>query len=251
MSMFRPCAIIPVYNHPDTVQSVVQAVRAHDLTVVLVDDGSSAECAAVLDRLAAADPEVRLLRLPANRGKGAAVLSGARAALADGFTHALQVDADGQHDTGAIPEALELARRHPRALVAGVPVFDANIPRSRRYGRWFTHIFVWLNTWSLSVRDALCGFRVYPLPQTVALAERHRIGERMDFDIDIAVRLVWENLPVRSVPVAVRYPADGVSHFDLWRDNLRIARTHARLLLGMLMRAPLLLSRRLTGTQAG
>lgn len=251
MSTFRPCVIIPVYNHPATVQAVVKAVRAHDLTVLLVDDGSAAECAAVLDRLAAGDPEVRLLRLPANRGKGAAVLSGARAALADGFTHALQIDADGQHDTGAIPEALELARRHPRALVAGVPVFDANIPRSRRYGRWFTHAFVWLNTWSLSVRDALCGFRVYPLPQTVALAARHRIGERMDFDIDIAVRLVWENLPVRSVPVAVRYPADGVSHFDLWRDNLRIARTHARLLLGMLIRVPLLLSRRLTGTQAG
>lgn len=251
MSTFRPCAIIPVYNHPDTVQAVVEAVRAHTLPVILVDDGSSTECAAVLDRLAAVDPEVRLLRLPANRGKGAAVLSGARAVLADGFTHALQIDADGQHDTGAIPEALDLARRHPRALVAGVPVFDANIPRSRRYGRWFTHIFVWLNTWSLSVRDALCGFRVYPLPQTVALAERRRIGERMDFDIDIAVRLVWENLPVRSVPVAVRYPADGVSHFDLWRDNLRIARTHARLLLGMLIRAPRLLWRRLTGTQAG
>jgi glycosyltransferase involved in cell wall biosynthesis len=226
---------------------VVEEVRAHLLPVMLVDDGSAAGCAAVLDRIAAADPGVRLLRLPLNRGKGAAVLSGVRVALADGFSHAVQIDADGQHDTSAIPEALDLARRHPRALVAGVPVFDANIPRSRLYGRWFTHVFVWLNTWSLSLRDALCGFRVYPLPQTAALAARQKIRERMDFDIDIAVRLVWDNLPVYSVPVAVSYPADGVSHFDLWRDNLRISRTHARLLAGMLVRSPLLLWRRLTG----
>lgn len=250
MSTFRPCAIIPVYNHSSAVRAVVGKVRAHALPVILVDDGSSSECAAVLDRIASADPEIRLLRLPVNRGKGAAVLHGVRVALANGFSHGVQIDADGQHDTDAIPKALELARRYPRALVAGAPVFDANIPRSRLYGRWFTHVFVWLNTWSLALRDALCGFRVYPLPQTAALAERQKIRERMDFDIDIAVRLVWDNLPVYSVPVAVSYPVDGVSHFDLWRDNLRISRTHARLLAGMLARSPRLLWRRLTGAWA-
>lgn len=245
--MFRPCAIIPVYNHPAAIRTVVERVRGHGLPVVLVDDGSAPACAAVLDRLAAEDADVCLLRLPVNQGKGVAVLRGVRAALESGYTHGLQIDADGQHDADAIPAALTLARRHPQALIAGAPVFDASIPRSRLYGRWATHLFVWLNTWSLAIRDALCGFRVYPLGATQALAERRAIGRRMDFDIDIAVRLVWSNMPVYSVPVAVHYPADGVSHFDLWRDNLRIARTHVRLLFGMLLRAPILLWRRLPG----
>lgn len=251
MTAFKPCAIIPVYDHPVPVVSVVKQLRDFNLPVILVDDGSGAECAAVLDALAANNPEVHLLRLMVNSGKGAAVMKGLRAALAQGFSHALQIDADGQHDANAVPDALALAREQPQALVLGVPVFDASIPRLRLSGRWLTHVFVWLNTWSFSIRDAMCGFRVYPLRPTVALADRHQMSERMDFDIEIAVRLVWANLSVLSVPVAVRYPADGISHFDLWRDNLLISRIHARLMLGMLLRAPMLLGRLLNSTVRG
>jgi len=243
---FRPCAIIPVYNHADAIAAVVAGVRQYDLPIILVDDGSEPKCAEILDQLAAGKEQIELLRLERNSGKGCAVLAGARAALFGGYTHALQIDADGQHDPGAIPAALAQARLYPTALIAGVPIFDANIPNARLYGRWFTHIFVWLNTWSFALRDALCGFRVYPLAETVALANRHRIGQRMDFDIDIGVRLMWDNVPVKPVSVAVSYPSDGVSHFDLLRDNLRISRTHARLILGMLVRIPLLLTQRLS-----
>lgn len=242
---FRPCAVIPFYNHPDAIAQVVASVRAHDLPVILVDDGSEPGCAASLQSLASGDAQIHVLRLPTNAGKGVAVLTGARAALAAGYSHALQIDADGQHDCAAIPAALAQAQRHPNALIAGEPVFDASIPRARLYGRWFTHFFVWLNTWSFALRDALCGFRVYPLAQTVALANRVNIARGMDFDIDIAVRLMWDNVPVKPVKVAVHYPSDGVSHFDLWRDNLRIARAHTWLVFGMLVRIPLLLSQRL------
>lgn len=245
-SHFRACAIIPVYNHPAAIGAVVAQVRGYDLPVILVDDGSEPACAALLKQLAANEDQITLLRLDTNSGKGCAVLAGARAALALGYSHGLQIDADGQHDASAIPAALGIARRYPRALVAGVPQFDASIPAARLYGRWFTHIFVWLNTWSFALKDALCGFRVYPLAATVALANRIQIGRGMEFDIDIGVRLMWDNVPVKSVCVAVSYPSDGVSHFDLLRDNLRISRTHTRLVFGMLIRIPLLFCYRLS-----
>ncbi len=240
----RICALIPVFDHAHSIGEVVAGVRSCGLPVILVDDGSSCHCAHELDRQTAADPEVELIRLPVNAGKGAAVLAGARQALARGFSHGFQIDADGQHDLGAIPEALERTRQSPTAVVGGKPIFDASIPAARLYGRYVTYALVWLNTWSFAIRDPLCGFRVYPLAETVALANRQRIRQRMDFDVDIIVRLVWDAVPIDSVPVAVRYPIDGISHFDLRRDNLLLARLHALLFLGMLIRAPLLATRR-------
>lgn len=240
------CAIIPVYNHPTTIGSVVAGLRHYDLPIILVDDGSDATCATTLADLAANDTNVSLLRLRRNAGKGAAVTAGAREAMARGYSHILQIDADGQHDTEAVPGALREAHRHPDAMIIGVPVFDESIPRARLYGRWLSHVLVWTQTWSLAIRDAMCGFRIYPLSAYVALASRHHIGRRMDFDIDIAVRLVWNRVPVRRVPVAVRYPADGISHFNMWRDNARITALHIRLLAGMLIRSPRLAHRRLS-----
>lgn len=243
-SRVAACAIIPVYNHPSTIAAVVAGLRWHDLPVILVDDGSEPVCAAVLAEIAAADASVSLVRLSHNHGKGYAVIAGARAALARGFSHGLQIDADGQHDTDAVPQALRQASLHPAAMINGVPVFDASIPRARLYGRWLSHMLVWVQTWSLAVRDAMCGFRIYPLVQFVALADRYPISPRMDFDIDIAVRMVWANVPVQCVPVAVHYPTDGVSHFRMWRDNVRITCLHLRLLAGMLVRVPVLVCRR-------
>lgn len=239
------CAIIPYYNHPATIQAMVEALRQYGLPVIIVDDGSDEASAAVLSAVQADNRGVCVLNLPSNRGKGEAVVVGARAALQRGYTHMLQIDADGQHDTNAVPAALHAAREHPRAMVIGIPVFDASIPRARFYGRWLTHGLVWVQTWSLAIRDAMCGFRIYPLAPFVALADRHRIAARMGFDIDVAVRLVWDDVPVRHVPVAVRYPQDGISHFDMWRDNVRITLLHLRLLGGMLLRAPGLARRRL------
>lgn len=244
-SAVAACAIIPVYNHPTTIAAVVTQLRRHDLPVFLVDDGSDDTCAQVLHDLAESQAEIFLLRLPHNSGKGVAVTAGAREALARGYSHMLQIDADAQHDTDAVPEALREARRYPEAMIIGVPVFDASIPKARLYGRWLTHMLVWVQTWSLDIRDAMCGFRIYPLAAYVALADQHAISPRMGFDIDIAVRMVWKNIAVRRVPVAVRYPADGISHFDMWRDNARITLLHLRLLGGMLIRTPRLARQRL------
>lgn len=235
--MHSLCAVIPVYDHEHAVGRVVDELLAHRLPCVLVDDGSSVSCAAVLDRLAR-QPGVALVRLPRNAGKGAAVQAGFAEARRLGHSHALQVDADGQHDLTQVPLFAEHACREPKALVCGHPRYDDSVPTGRRIGRYVTHVWVWINTCSFDIRDSMCGLRLYPLDAVEELLRHERIGSRMDFDTDILVRLHWRGVPMRWLPVAVHYPSDGLSHFRMGRDNLRISAMHARLFGGMLLRAP-------------
>ncbi|QRK05203.1 glycosyltransferase family 2 protein [Archangium violaceum] len=243
----KVCAVIPVYNHGEAVGAVVGGVRAQGLPCVLVDDGSEPGCAAVLDALAEGDRSgIELVRLPENQGKGGAMMAGLRAAKERGFSHALQIDADGQHDTSDIPRFLHLAEQSPEKLICGTPVYDASVPKGRLYGRYATHIWVWINTLSFTIRDSMCGFRVYPLEPTVQLLDTVKLGKRMDFDVEVLVRLFWRGMGIVNNPTPVRYPSDGISHFDVLWDNVRISRMHARLFLGMLVRLPLLLWRKVT-----
>ncbi|KAA5845009.1 glycosyltransferase family 2 protein [Pseudomonas chlororaphis] len=241
--MHNPCAVIPVYNHEAAVPAVVEALLASGLPCVLVDDASSPACAAVLEQLAERE-QVFLVKLAVNQGKGGAVMAGLREASRLGFSHALQVDADGQHDLRDVDNFIATSRTHPEALVCGYPQYDASVPKGRFYARYLTHVWVWINTLSLQIPDSMCGFRVYPLPPILALIDSVKIGQRMDFDTDILVRLSWRNQPMRWLPTQVRYPADGLSHFRLLHDNLLISSMHARLFFGMLLRAPLILWRR-------
>jgi glycosyltransferase involved in cell wall biosynthesis len=243
--MFKPCALIPVYNHEHAIGTVVAAVLAQGLPCILVDDGSSPACARVLDELAAASPgKVTLVRHAVNQGKGGAVLTGFTAAGKLGFSHALQIDADGQHDTGDIPAFLALAQRHPQAAVIGSPVYDESVPKVRLYARYLTHVWVWINTLSFAIRDSMCGFRVYPVAPVLELAARQKLGLRMNFDPEVLVRLHWAGMPVVNQPTRVSYPLDGVSHFQAVRDNVLISRMHATLFFGMLLRLPILLGRK-------
>ena len=243
MSRHRPCALIPVYNHGRTVAAVARGLRAQGLPCVLIDDGSEPDCAAVLDALAR-EPGMHLVRRSANGGKGMAMLDGFRAADKLGYSHALQIDADGQHDAGDIPRFVQRAQEHPEAVICGVPIYDDSVPKARLYGRYLTHVWVWINTLSLSIIDSMCGFRVYPLPATLAVIDRERIGSRMDFDTEILVRMYWRGVAVVNEKTRVRYPEDGVSHFRPWQDNVAISKMHARLFFGMLWRLPRLLWRK-------
>lgn len=242
--MFVPCVVIPVYNHEHAIGKVVGQVLAHHLHCILVDDGSSPACAAVLDALAAANPgRVVLEHHAVNQGKGGAVLTGFRRAAQDGYSHVLQVDADGQHSVSDIPRFLTAARARPQALVAGCPVYDESVPKLRLYARYLTHVWVWINTLSLAIRDSMCGFRVYPVAPVLALSARRKLGLRMNFDIEILVRLYWDGVEVVNLPTRVGYPEDGVSHFKAWTDNVLITRLHVALFFGMLPRIPSLLVR--------
>jgi glycosyltransferase involved in cell wall biosynthesis len=243
--VFNPCILIPVYDHEHAVGAVLEAVLSHGVPCILVDDGSAPACAHVLDALARAAPErVTLVRHAGNLGKGAAVLTGFAQAFRAGHSHVLQVDADGQHCIGDIPRFLKHAEQHPHAVIVGYPVFDATVPKVRLYGRYLTHLCVWLNTLSFDIKDSMCGFRVYPVAKVMALMARQTIGRRMNFDTDIVVRLYWDGLEMVNAPTRVRYPKDGVSHFRMWADNVLIVRMHALLFCGMLRRLPTLLARK-------
>ncbi|HZD41477.1 MAG TPA: glycosyltransferase family 2 protein [Terriglobales bacterium] len=242
--MFKPCVVIPVYNHDRAVDAVVQAVLAQNLSCILVDDGSSPQCASRLDELVAGAPtQITLIRHPVNRGKGGAVLTAARYAAQAGYSHALQIDADGQHRVSDIPRFLAQAAAHPQALIIGCPDFSESVPWSRFCLRYLTHVWVWINTLSWQIKDSMCGFRVYPLPPLIALDQRQKLGARMNFDTEVLVRLYWEGLEIVNIPTPVVYPRDGVSHFRGVLDNFLISRMHATLFFGMLLRLPLLLAR--------
>ncbi|MCK7287724.1 glycosyltransferase family 2 protein [Enterobacter asburiae] len=241
---FRPCVLIPCYNHGAMIARVLSRLAPFGLPCLVVDDGSEAVTRQELERLAAEQPQMTLVRLAQNAGKGAAVIRGLEECVRAGYTHAVQVDADGQHAIEDIPKLLALAERHPDALISGQPIYDDSIPRSRLYGRWVTHVWVWIETLSLQLKDSMCGFRVYPVSPTLRLAARETLGKRMDFDTEVMVRLYWQGNTSVFLPTRVTYPQDGLSHFDALKDNVRISLMHTRLFFGMLPRMPGLLFRR-------
>ena len=222
-------ALIPTYDNPRTVRGVVERVREHGLEVIVVDDGSGPDgrdaCAAL-----ARDGLATVVRRDRNGGKGAACKDGFAKARELGYTHAFQVDADGQHDVAQIPAFAAAAAREPQALVLGYPEYDASAPRSRRFARGLTSFWVALEVGRRgAVRDAMIGFRVYPLDAVLSLPP---FGDGMEFDIEVVVQLVRRGTPTVNLPVAVRYLSaeeGGVSHFQPLRDNLRFAWMHSKL----------------------
>lgn len=245
---FRPAVLIPVYNHETAIGPTLDEVLAYDYPVLMIDDGSSDACRDVLIKLRDRNPDrVSLVRLAQNGGKGRAVKTGFDTLMGQGYSHAVQIDADGQHDISDLPLFLETSLNNPDCLVTGYPKFDENIPRIRFYGRYLTHICVWINTLSFEIRDTMCGYRVYPLAAIVKLLEQEQCGNRMDFDPEIIVRWYWSGGKIVNLPTRVRYPIDGVSHFDVWNDNFLISLMHARLFFGMLYRMPGILWRRSRG----
>ena len=163
----QTCFVIPVYNHPHYLQALVEHLSGFDLSIVVVNDGSDTECTAILRQLRSQYKQVDLVEHQVNQGKGQAVITGLLHAYNLGYSHALQIDADGQHDWSDIQRFLDTAQQNPAAMVIGQPIFDQSVPRKRLYGRYATHIWVWINSLSFEIKDSMCGFRDYPLVQTV------------------------------------------------------------------------------------
>lgn len=231
--------LIPSYNTGPRVLDIVREARRHWTPVWVVVDGSTDGTAEALQALAETDPGVRVLHLPRNRGKGAAVLHGLRAAGSAGFTHVLTMDADGQHPADRIPPFMAASMARLGALVLGVPVFAADAPALRVKGRRVSNWWANLETGWAGIGDSLFGFRVYPLAELRATMEASRWMRRYDFDAEAAVRLVWRGLPPINLPVPVRYfgaAEGGVSHFRYLRDNALLTWMHIRLVLGALAR---------------
>lgn len=224
----RYCAVVPTYDNPETVARVAAALANEVETVFVVDDGSGPVAREVCAALHA-PPRIQTVRRDRNGGKGAAVLTGLDVARQAGFTHALQADADGQHDLSRAAAFIETSRREPRALILGHPVYDESAPRVRRSAREITRFWVDIETGRGTITDAMVGFRVYPVAATLGLPVA---GRRMDFDVEVAVRFAWSGQPIVNLPVGVRYLSaeeGGRSHFQPIRDNIRLAWMHSRL----------------------
>lgn len=240
------CVIVPVYNHPDKLQHLVATFSEMNLSVIMIDDGSDENCRQVLAQLAQENAHMTLQTHSSNQGKGAAIKTGIQMAQMAGFTHALQIDADGQHDMDDVPRFIEAMNKQPDALIAGYPQFDESIPKLRYYGRYASHVWVWINTLSMTIKDSMCGFRIYPVARSHQLIADESVGNRMDYDGEFIVRWYWAGQPLAQIPTRVIYPENGVSHFRLFKDNCLISWMHARLFFGMICRLPRLLKRRWT-----
>lgn len=243
--------LIPSYNPGPAVFETVRGARARWAPVWVVVDGSTDGTTDELRAMAEHDPLLRVLVLPVNSGKGAAVLHGLDAASAAGYTHVLTMDSDGQHPAGRIPDFMAESIRHPEAMILGKPVFDADAPQLRVQGRKVSNSWAKLETMGAGIGDSLFGFRVYPVAPLRRIMQRQRWMRRFDFDPEAVVRLSWAGVPAINLPAAVRYPSaeeGGVTHFNYLRDNSLLTWMHTRLFLGFLPRIPLLLWRWVTGS---
>lgn len=246
--------LIPSYNPGPKVFEAVQAARQYWNPVWVVVDGSTDGTTEPLQQLAQQDAGLRILVLPNNQGKGAAVLSGLDEAARQGFSHVLCMDSDGQHPAALIPEFMACSQARPASMVLGVPVFDASAPALRVKGRKISNWWANLETLWMGIGDSLFGFRVYPVAPLRNIMHRQRWMRRFDFDPEAVVRLCWHGVWPVNLPSPVRYfRADegGVSHFNYWRDNRLLTWMHIRLMTGFVLRLPLLAFRRLTTPDKG
>lgn len=241
--MIKLVAIIPHYRHIDTLPSVIEALRHYQLPIVVVDDGSGESYFTALEKIKADD--VTLLTQTPNQGKGSAVKYGIKWAAANGYTHALQIDADGQHDISHLSTFIATAQARPEAVICARPVYQQDAPKSRLHGRKINNFWNIIHTWSRDIKDGMIGLRIYPIASSLTVIENQYLGDRMDFDNEMLIHLYWQRQPLIWIDTPIYYHRDGISHFHNWRDNWQISKMHTRLFFQMLWRRISLLFNRL------
>lgn len=229
--------LIPSFNTGRRLAVTVGEALAAWPDVWVVIDGSTDGSPEAIEALAAAHPRLRILHRERNGGKGAAVATGIAAARAAGFTHALVLDADGQHPIDHIRPFMAASRESPDAMVLGKPSFGPEAPLERLLGRKLSIGLTHLQTLGPVIGDPLFGFRIYPLAPLQSVMDDTRTARRYDFDPEVVVRLFWLGVPVINLPAPCRYltrEEGGVSHFNYLRDNVRMTRLHLRLIAELL-----------------
>lgn len=248
--MNRYAFIVPVYRHGSTLEYVVSSLQKYGFPVIVVDDGNDEADKKFIREVQKKYSNVVLVEHKKNKGKGKAVNDGVIRAAQLGMTHVFQLDSDGQHDLGAVDEFINLSEKNPSAIICGYPQYDDTVPRHRLNGRKIANFWIHVVTVSGKIKDAMIGFRIYPVAPYAGLLKRHAIiDSHMGYDIDILVHLSWKNIDVISSPVKISYPKDGVSNFRAVRDNIHISLTYARLCCGMIIRLPLLVLNALKGNR--
>lgn len=224
--MEKFCLVIPIYRHLEQFKAFVTKLPA--MPIFLINDGNSPSDREQLSKIAARHHLI-LISLPHNQGKNAALLAGMKAAYSQGFDYAVQIDADGQHQVEDIAKFINLSKQNPQAIINACPIYDHTVPKSRLYGRKITNFWVVIETGGCYIKDAMCGFRVYPLKPLTPLLNRGLVFNRMGGDIEIIVKAHWMGLKIINVPTKVVYPKDGFSNFRTFTDNLKISLLHSLL----------------------
>jgi len=242
--------LIPSYNPGNRVYETIRTARQHWNPVWVVIDGSTDDSVERLHALAAEDDGLKIVHLPVNQGKGAAVLHGIELAAKQGYTHVLTMDSDGQHPAALIPQFMARSSELPHDMILGMPVFDASAPSIRVKGRKISNWWANAETLWAGIGDSLFGFRVYPIAPLRQIMRKQAWMRRFDFDPEAVVRLCWHGVKPINLPAPVQYfnaEQDGVSHFNYLRDNVLLTRMHIRLCLEFLLRLPVLIIRRMQG----
>jgi len=237
--------IIPVYRHGRTVCPIAEQLASMDLPVILVDDGNEIETKNLLAECAAKTHGIVLVRLEKNTGKGGAFSIGLQKAKELGLTHVLQIDADGQQDISKVKFFLDESAANPTKVICGFPEFDNTAPMYRIKGRKISTFWAAIVTLSMDLKDVHCGLRVYPVDASLRITKGFLFDKRMGFDLEILIRLYWNNVLPVFHPVKITYPQGGLSNFRMVRDNIRVSWAFTRLFVGMLFRFPLLITRKI------
>lgn len=246
--------VVPVYNHGATLGKVINQLSSFNLPIIVIDDGNDKKNKELISEAVKnySPNKITVVVHPKNGGKGLAIQDGIKKANEMGLSHIFQIDSDGQHDINRAEYFLEKSKQHPDAIICGYPEYDESAPKKRVNGRQFANSWIHFVTLSKEIKDAMIGFRVYPVKPCIELFNKRIIlDKRMGFDIEILVRLFWQGVPVISESVKVFYPKDGISNFRYFRDTMRISGTYARLCIGMILRLPKLILLRKRKLQKG
>ena len=225
--------VIPHYNHAATVTGVAVGARKYLDDVRVMDDGSTVlpdNFETELNEL-----QVKLIRHERNLGKGAAIRTAAAALLADGVTHMIILDADGQHDPADLPKFIAAIEHDPDSIVIGCRDFDhaANVPESSRFGRKFSNFWCKLET-GVTCQDTQSGYRAYPLR---AFRELKFFCSRYNFETEVLVKLLWSGFHLAELPIGVSYEKR-ITHFKAFKDNFLLSMLHTVLITRRLLPIP-------------
>ena len=204
----RVLALIPAHDEGPRIGPVVAAAALH-LPVLVVDDGSRDETAAVAERAGA-----RVLRRAPNQGKGAALRAGFRAALGENAPAVITLDGDGQHDPAELPAFLAMGARpasdgRPAELIVGRRDFG-QMPPVRRLSNWLGTVVLSaaVGRW---IDDNQSGYRWIGRRLMSATLDSTESG--FAFEVEMIAICLREGWPIEWLPIRTIY-GDEPSHIQ-------------------------------------